>query len=272
MHGKMFCRLAKVRLGLLVLFATAAGFGLGGGEDAGRLVFTLLGTGLVSGGAATLNQVLEIRWDAQMLRTCARPLPSGRVAMDTACLLGVGMALVGAAVLAWKTTGLAACLALGALAVYLVFYTPMKRRSAACKLVGAAAGAMPPVIGWAAVDGRMGWGSVFLFGVLFAWQMPHLLTIAWLHRADYAHAGFTMLPAGDTGGRSTALQALVFSAVLAGMTFVPFSWETLFLNALLLFFAWRFFQSRSRASARHLFVFSIVYLPALLTILLMNKR
>jgi heme o synthase len=278
-RGWDFLRLTKPRLGLLVLFATAVGFCMAsrGALDWQKLAFVLFGTALVSGGAAVLNQVLEMRWDRLMARTCDRPLPSGRIARSEAFALGVGMLLVGLACLALQTTMLALCAAGLALVVYLAAYTPMKRRSSACVLVGAIAGALPPVIGWAAVDGSLRWETGMLFGVLFAWQIPHLTAIAWMHRDDYANAGFAFLPV-EASGQSTALQALTFSGVLTVATLLPvvigatgagYLVGTLLLDALLLTNAALFLWKRNRESARRLFVVSIVYLSAFLTLMLL---
>ena len=280
--GDLFC-LIKLRLGLLVLFATAAGFCMGSpqGIEGGRLAFTLLGTGLVSGGAAVLNQLLEIRWDRLMARTRNRPLPGGRVPGPTAFTLGIGMSIGGGVCLAWKTTALATCFAIAAWVVYLAVYTPLKRRSSVCRLVGALAGAMPPVIGWAAADGSLGWGTGVLFGVLFTWQIPHLLSIAWLHREDYANAGFAVLSVDDSSGRATALQSLAFSGLLTGITLIPvfmgaagavYLLGTLLLDAVLLLFAGLFLRERSREAARRLFGISIAYLPAFFALIILTRR
>lgn len=282
-RGRDFLSLTKPRLGLLVLFATATGFCMasGGRIDLGRLAFALLGTALVSGGASVLNQVAEMRWDRLMTRTRDRPLAAGRVARPAAFRFGAGMAVAGLGCLGWGTTALAAGFAAVALGIYLAGYTPMKRYSAGCVLVGAVAGAMPPVIGWAAAGGVLKWQTGVLFGVLFAWQMPHLAAIAWRHRDDYANAGFAFLLADDPGGRTLALQSFAFSGLLTGITFIPvlmgtagagYCVGTLLLDGLLLVGAGLFVRERSRESARRLFMVSMVYLPAFLTLLLFARR
>jgi len=280
--GWNILRLTKPRVGLLVLFATAVGFCMGSvqGVNWRRLAFALFGTALVSGGAAVLNQILEMRWDQLMTRTCNRPLPTDRVAWSEALALGVGMTLAGLAGLALQTTALATCAAALALVVYLAAYTPMKRRSSACVLVGAIAGALPPVIGWAAVDGSLRWETGILFSVLFAWQIPHLAAIAWMHRKDYANAGFVLLSA-DANGQSTALKALAFAGVLTGVTLLPFFMGTagmvylmgtLLLDSVLLASAGLFLLMRSEEAARRLFVASIIYLPVLLGLMLVARK
>jgi len=281
-RGWDFLNLTKPRLGLLILFATAVGFCMasGGEIDWHRLTFALLGTALVSGGAAVLNQVIEMRWDRLMTRTRVRPLPSGRVTRPEAFFLGVGMTLAGLACLALQTTVFATCLAAVALVVYLAAYTPMKRHSFSCVLVGAIAGALPPVIGWAAVNGALRWETGMLFGVLFTWQIPHLVAIAWIHRDDYANAGFAFLSA-DASGQSAALHGLIYSGILTGITLTPFFMGTagmvylmgaLLLDGVLLASAGVFLLMRSKEAARRLFVVSIIYLPAFLTLTLFARK
>jgi len=268
-------RLTKPRLEILVVFAAAAGFCLANraGIDWGQLCFLLLGMALVSGAAGTLNQVLETCQDGQMARTCARPLPSGRVGRRVALLLGIGLAVSGIACLALKTTPLAACFAGAGLTLYLGVYTPMKRHTPYCIVPGAIAGALPPVVGWAAVDGSLARETALLFGILFTWQMPHLLSIAWLHREEYARARFEMLQGEDGSGRATAKKILLLSALLALLTLIRtagmvYFCGALLLNGCLLACAVQFLRNRDRESARRLFLASIVYLPLLLTLMM----
>lgn len=279
-RGLALLNLAKPRLGMLVLFATAAGYWMGGGGKFARLAAVLVGTGLVSGGAAMLNQVLELKWDRLMARTRERPLPSGRVSRSWALLWGSAMAMAGASILALGATPQAAGLAALAFAIYLAGYTPLKRRSPACVLVGAVAGALPPVIGWAGVNGSLQWGSAWLFGVVFTWQMPHLLAIAWMHRDEYASAGFALLRQDDPTGEATAWTAMLFSLLLAGWTMLPvplaltggpYLAGVLCLNGLLLSCTGVFLAARSRESARRLFIASIIYLPGILALILLTQ-
>ena len=267
--------LTKLRLSLLVLITTFVGFTLASGRhlDWVRLLHTLAATGLVAGAAAVLNQVIEIDVDRLMERTRRRPLPAGRMTRPVALMLGVTMAGVGLAYLALATTFLATYLAGATLLVYLAFYTPMKRRTSLCVSIGAVAGAIPPVIGWTAVNGSIGLGAWVLFGVLFAWQMPHFLAIAWMYRDQYSKAGFRMLRSGDASGLGTAIQSLLFTVGLTAITLVPvwihaagvgYLIGALLIDALLIVCAVRFVASRTRSAARRLFFASILYLPAVL--------
>ena len=265
--------LAKPRLVLLVLFAAAIGHcraSGGEGVEWARLGWALAGTGLVAGGAGALNQVLEARTDGCMQRTRNRPLPAGRVSRAAALGLGLGLTLCGVGCLVERTTGLAAALAALACAVYVGIYTPMKRRSALCVAVGALAGALPPVIGWAARDGTLTGEAARLFAILFAWQIPHSLAIAWLHREDYARAGLVLLPGGDAAGRAVAVQVVGGASLVAVLTFLPgnaagIRLATLVvLNAFWLAASLEFARLCTQRTAKSLFLISIVYLSIFL--------
>lgn len=277
--------LTKVRLTTLVLITTFTGFVLSSGShlDLVRLFHTLAATGLVAGAAAVLNQVIETDADRLMARTRNRPLPAGRISRSSARILGISMAGCGLACMAAATTATATLLAATTLFVYLALYTPMKRRTSLCVCVGAVSGAIPPVIGWASVNGSTGPGAWVLFGVLFCWQMPHFLSIAWLYRDQYSNAGFRMLHPRDGRGTAAAAQALLFSAGLAVLTsgfvggigphghgwaaavFLP---GALMVNAALAWCAGLFLVRRTTAAARRLFFASVLYLPAILGLLL----
>ncbi len=268
--------ITKARLTLLVLITTFVGFCLASPETLnGRLLFhTLLGTVLVAASAAILNQAIEIQVDRLMERTRARPLPAGRWKPDVAIALGCLLGAAGLAYLAVTTNWTATALAATTLGIYLAVYTPMKRRRSFCVTVGAVSGAIPPVIGWtAAGESATAAGAWILFGVLFLWQMPHFLAIAWMYRDEYAQAGFHMLNPRDTDGSGTAWKSLICAVALAGVTLAPFAlgWVgpvyvaiALLINGLLLYYAVRFVTDRSRASARRLFFSSIIYLPVIL--------
>ena len=273
--------LTKMRLTTLVLITTFVGFLLGSGErlDWARLVHTLIATGLVAGAAAVLNQTIEVNVDRLMERTRNRPLPAGRMSRTTALALGIAMAGSGLVYMALATTFLATYLATATLLIYLAFYTPMKRRNSLCVSIGAVAGAIPPVIGWTAAGGPAGGGAWVLFGVLFSWQMPHFLAIAWMYRDQYAKAGFRMLRRDDVSGRVTALQALLFSIALTAVTVIPvwsrggaggFLIAALTINALLVGCSAHFVAARSHAAARRLFFASILYLPAILGLMVLK--
>lgn len=278
-----FMALTKARLTLLVLITTFVGFCLAspGALDWPLLFHTLAGTALVAASAAMLNQAIEIKVDRLMERTRSRPLPAGRMKRDAVTWAGIAMGATGLAYLALAANWPSAVLAGATLVIYLAVYTPLKRRHPLCVTVGAISGAIPPVIGWtAAGESATAAGAWVLFGVLFLWQMPHFLAIAWMYRDEYAQAGFHMLNARDLTGESTAWKALLYSLALAAVTLVPFflGWAgflyaaiALVINFLLLYFAVLFVTNRSRQSARRLFFSSIIYLPVILGLMVFAR-
>ena len=205
-----YVALTKPRLNLLVVATSAAGYYLGATRalDLWPMAQAVAGTALVAGGAAVLNQVYERDTDALMRRTRTRPLPDGRVPPTDAGIFGLALALGGLLLLAARAGMLAALLALATLIVYLVVYTPMKRRSSLSTLVGAVPGALPPLIGWTASHGSLSLGGAALFAIVFLWQIPHFMAIAWMYRDDYAKAGFPMLPVIEPEGRRAGRQAV----------------------------------------------------------------
>ena len=226
-----------------------------------------------------LNQVYERDTDALMRRTRRRPLPDGRVAAGDARVFGLVLAGAGLALLAVTANALAALFALLTLITYLVVYTPMKRRSAAATLVGAVPGALPPLIGWAAASGSASLGGWTLFAIVFLWQIPHFMAIAWLYREDYGKAGFPMLPVVEPDGRRTGRQAVAYAVCLVPVSLAPafigvsgqvYFWTALVLGAALVWLAARFATSRTEASARALFFGSITYLPLIWTAMIVN--
>jgi protoheme IX farnesyltransferase len=266
---------------LLVVVTSAAGYYLGspGGSPALALAAAAAGTALVAGGAAVLNQVYERDTDALMDRTRARPLPGGRVPASDARIFGILLAASGVAVLALTANLLAALLALATLVVYLAVYTPLKRRSAAATLVGAVPGALPPLIGWAAANGTASVGGWTLFAIVFLWQVPHFMAIAWMYRDDYRKAGFPMLAVVEPDGRRTGRQAVLYSALLVPASLTPslagvsgpvYFWWALALGVTLLALSMAFAKERSEASARRLFFGSITYLPLLWAAMVLN--
>jgi protoheme IX farnesyltransferase len=269
-----YVALAKPRLNLLVVATSAAGYYLGAPADASlaHMASAVAGTALVAAGAAVLNQLFERDTDALMRRTRMRPLPDGRLAPEDARMFGIVLSAVGIALLALQTNALAAALALATLVIYLVIYTPMKRRSTLATLVGAIPGALPPLIGWAAGHGTLAAGGWVLFAIVFLWQIPHFMAIAWMYRDDYGKAGFPMLPVIEPDGRRTGRQAVLYAAALLPVSLVPtlvgvagttYFWIALALGLALLALAIRFASVRSDASARTLFFGSITYLPLL---------
>ena len=277
-----FVALTKPRLNLLVLVTTLAGLYLASpaGVELRLLVNTLVGTALVAGGAAALNQVWERRTDALMRRTRTRPLPGGRLGTTEGTWFGVLLSIIGLAQLAVAVNGTAAAVAGATLVSYVLVYTPLKLQTSLATLVGAIPGALPPVIGWSAATGRIPLEALVLFGIVFFWQMPHFLAIAWLYRDDYANAGIPLLPVLEPDGRRTGQQALLYSAALwpvsllpaaVGLAGVPYMIVATGLGLLFVWLALRFARERSMATARTLFLFSITYLPLLLGALVADR-
>jgi heme o synthase len=277
-----YVALAKPRLNVLVVASTAAGYAMADGDSLGAVRFAamLLGTGLVAGGASALNQVIERDADALMRRTRMRPLPDQRLLSIEASVFGAAISLTGLLMLAASANLLAAAVALATLISYVAVYTPLKRRSSFATVIGAIPGALPPVIGWAASRGELSSGAWVLFGIMFLWQLPHFLAIAWIFREDYARAGFPMLPVIEPDGRSTGRQAIVYAAALVPLSLAPtlmgLTGEVYFAGALglglaFLYVAFRFARTRSARDARTLFFGSIIYLPVLWIVMIANK-
>jgi protoheme IX farnesyltransferase len=266
--------LTKPEVNLLILMTTSAGYYLGsqGPLQAGRLFITLVGTLLVASGTATLNQLMERLYDAQMRRTAKRPLVSGRLSTKEACWFGLSLSVVGGVSLAVWVNAVSALLAIGTLLGYLLVYTPLKRKTPLCTLLGAVPGAMPTLIGWAAASGSIGRNAWLLFGVLFLWQFPHFLAIALLYREDYAGAGFRMLPRFDTDGRFTKAEIVVFTVVLVIVTMLPVAGRSGATYSLIMFSAGAFFlyhtaklaKSGSKMPASRVIHASVIYLPVVL--------
>jgi protoheme IX farnesyltransferase len=278
-----YIALTKPRLNLLVVATSAAGYYLGAssGPAVWPMAQAVAGTALVAGGAAVLNQVYERDTDALMRRTRMRPLPDGRVPAADARVFGLALAACGLALLAVRANLLAASLAAATLAVYLLVYTPMKRHSPLATLVGAVPGALPPLIGWTASHGSLSTGGAALFAIVFLWQIPHFMAIAWLYRDDYGNAGFPMLPVIEPDGRKTGRQAALYAAALLPISLVPSAiglseWPylaiALVLGIALLWLSVEFARARSDRSARALFFASIAYLPLLWIAMMATHR
>jgi heme o synthase len=281
-RSRDFVALAKPRLNLLVVASTLVGYAMAPGEPLGVLAVCglLLGTGLVAGGASAFNQVLERDLDALMRRTRARPLPDQRLQPLEGMLFGSAMTIAGLLLIVASSNLLAATVALATLLSYAVVYTPLKRRTSFATVIGAIPGALPPIIGWAAVEGSLPAQSWTLFGIMFLWQLPHFLAIAWMYREDYARAGYPMLPVIEPDGRSTGRQSAVYAAALVPVSLAPtlmrMTGEVYFAGALVLglAFLWltiRFARTRSVADARRVFFGSIVYLPLLWILMIANR-
>ncbi len=274
--------LTKARLNLLVLITTFVGYWMGAKGDIEwlRLVQAMFATALCAASASALNQLWEIKIDALMPRTASRPLAAGRMKKSSALALALTLSAVGITWLWLAINALSAILAASTVIIYVLFYTPMKRVSAYCTLVGAVSGAIPPVIGWAAADPHLTTGAWVLFGVLFAWQMPHFLAIAWMYRDQYRAAGLVMLKRDDHTGVPTAATSFIFTLLLTAVTLVPFNsgpagaiylGGSLLLNSLFFLAALHFCADRSRPVARRLFFTSILYLPLILGLMVFTK-
>ena len=274
--------LTKPRLNFLVVASSAAGYYLGAanGVQAWPMAQAVAGTALVAAGSAVLNQLYERDTDALMRRTRHRPLPDGRVSAADALVFGVLLAFAGIVFLATRANVLAAALALATLVVYLVIYTPIKRRTPLSTIIGAVPGALPPLIGWVASRGAIDAGGASLFAIVFLWQIPHFMAIAWMYRDDYAKAGFPMLPVVEPDGLRAGRQALWYSVALFGASLAPtaagVSGAAAFVSAVLLsagmvVLAARFAAHRTEVTARQLFYGSITYLPLLWIAMVLDK-
>jgi protoheme IX farnesyltransferase len=277
----VYMELTKPRIGVMVLVTVATGFFLGarGAAHPWALFLTLIGTAFVAGGASAWNQYLERGCDLQMRRTANRPLPSGRVAPIEAAAFGALAMIAGLAILGLWVNAVSAALAFLTFVLYVVVYTPLKRMTTLNTAVGAVSGALPPVIGWASATGHLGVEAWALFLIVFLWQFPHFLAIAWIYRDDYARAGYRMLPTVDPEGAMTGRQAAGYALTLLPAGLLPavvgLAGEAYFLGALVLglgylFYAVRFWSLVSDGAARHLLRASFVYLPAILLLLLSN--
>lgn len=276
-------QLVKARLTFLVLLTTAVGFYLGwqGPMDFGALLHAVFGTALAAAGAAALNQWWEHKFDAIMVRTQMRPIPSGRMSPREGLLVGSVLGIGGIIYLAVAVNFISAVLAAATIAIYLFAYTPLKRITTANTMVGAIPGALPPLIGWAAARNDLALPAWTLFAILFFWQLPHFFAIGWMYREDYARAGFVMLSGCDLEGGRTSRQSTFFALLLLGASVTPvwFGIATviylpiaLSLGVLFLALAFRFQMYRSLRTARQLFLGSIIYLPFLLVALVFSKR
>lgn len=274
--------MSKPGITLMVVLTAGLGFLLGRGESFSfmLLVYTLAGTGLVSAGASVLNQVLEREPDALMHRTMNRPLPAGRMDPDVALACGVALSLAGLVELALAVNLLTALLGAAALAGYVFVYTPLKRVTSLSTVVGAVPGAIPPMMGWSAVRNHLDPAAWVLFGILFLWQMPHFLAISWLCREDYARGGFPMLTVNDPDGSRTARQMLLYGAALVPVSLLPsvlglmggvYFAGALLLGLVYLAFGVGFFRARSTSAARRLMLSSLLYLPAVLLAMLLDR-
>jgi protoheme IX farnesyltransferase len=283
-QDRRFCRsllsdywaLTKPEVNFLIVITTGVGFYLGSGNESRPLSVvslfnTLLGTLLVASGTGTLNQYVEREFDAQMRRTARRPAAAGRLKTPAVLAFGIALAGIGSTYLAATVNLLASVLSVLTLLTYLFVYTPLKRKTALCVFVGAFPGAMPPLIGWAAASGRLSIEAGILYAIVFLWQFPHFMAIAWMYREDYDRAGYLVLPKGDARIPFVTLQTLLPLLALVAISIVQFPTRHAALfycaGALLslgfLYFGLEFVLQRSRTAARRLLAASIVYLPLL---------
>ncbi len=275
--------LAKVRLNSLVVLTSAGGYYMAGPVvDPMALVLASAGTALVAAGAAAINQVDERDVDRLMERTRHRPMADGRMRIIEGRTVAVALAMVGLITLWFGANPTGALLALATFLIYAFVYTPLKRRTSLSTIVGAVPGALPPLIGWAAARGTLGGPEPWtLFSLMFVWQLPHFLSIAWLYREDYARAGLPMLSVLDRDGRVTGRQSALWAAMLVPVSLLPvlfglatsvYAMGALVLGLLQLSVAVGFARHRSLANARRLFYASILYLPLLWTLMAFARR
>jgi heme o synthase len=268
--------LTKPEVNFLILITTFAGFYLGCASKGQPFSFlalfnTLLGTLLVASGTGTLNQYIERRFDARMRRTARRPLAAGRLRPQPVLGFGIGLATIGIIYLSVVVNALASLLALLTLLFYLCLYTPLKRRTHMCVVVGAFPGAVPPLIGWAAASGQLNGQAWILYAILFLWQFPHFMSIAWIYRDDYDRADYQVLPTGKARVPVVILETLLPLLALVPITLVQvpthhaaaFYYTGSLLGSALLYLGIRFAHQRSRKAARRLLTASIIYLPLL---------
>ncbi len=274
--------LTKPGITRLVLVTTGVGFYLGasGSLDVVLLLHALLGTGLLAAGTNALNQYAERDADAQMKRTRTRPLPAGRLKASTALAFSSGISVAGALYLMALVNPLTAALGAVSLLIYIFIYTPLKRRTWLCTLVGAVPGAIPPMMGWTAATGRLDALAWVLFGIVFLWQMPHFFAIGWMYRQDYARAGFAILPVVDEVGKRTTRQIVIYTLALLvvsllttvmGLTGAIYFFGALTLGLAFLALGVGLAARRTGPGARRLFLGSVLYLPVLLILMVVDK-
>lgn len=277
-----YITLAKPRLNLLVVATSLAGYVMGHGNTADvlKVLSLVMGTALVASGASALNQIYEYRTDALMMRTRTRPMADGRIGRMDALTYAAVLCLAGLGLLAFGANPLSAAVALATLISYAAVYTPLKPRTSFATVIGAIPGALPPVIGWAAAANDLSRGAWVLFGIVFLWQLPHFLAIAWMCREDYARAGFPMLPVIEPDGRSTGQQSALYAAALLPVSLAPtllgMATPVYFIGALALTMAFlmltlRFARTRSEKDARRVFFGSITYLPILWILMIATR-
>jgi protoheme IX farnesyltransferase len=282
---RIYAELTKARLSAMVVMSTVVGFVVAG-PAAGltlewpRLIYTTVGTTLAAASASIFNQLLEVHRDARMERTRHRPLPTGAISRHHGMIAAFVFAHAGVAMLGLLVNLLAAGLAALTIVIYIVLYTPLKTRSTLNTLVGAVCGALPPMIGWVGATGRLDAGAWVLGAILFVWQLPHFLSLAWLYRADYERGGFAMLPVIDAAGALTSRIVLLTSLILiplgllvtlSGLAGWLFAIGSALLGLWLVGLAVKLFMVRSDANARRVFLASLAYLSMLMGLLVLDR-
>jgi heme o synthase len=290
-RARDYAELAKLRVTSLIVMTAWCGYFFGAVKSgvsslSWGLFHTLVGIALVSAGTAALNEVMERDTDGRMRRTAQRPLPAGRMSLLHATIAGAAMSIAGALYLGWMLNPLTGWLSLATAAVYLAAYTPLKKVHPICTFIGAFPGAMPGVLGWTAARGRLEWGALVMFVIVFFWQFPHFFSIAWLYREDYESGGVRMLPVVEQDGRSTARQILLYSIGLIPISLLPaflgmagkiYFVGALLMSAGLLYFGIRLatfkmapHTARSKQRARQLLQATVIYLPLLFALMMLN--
>ena len=277
-----YFELTKPRIAFLLVLTSAAGFYLGANNGFNPILFfnSMIGILLLAFGVAALNQVWEKDLDALMERTRNRPLPTQKISPTEALVFGVSLCLVGEIYLAFLVNFLTAVLGLAVIVGYVLLYTPLKTRTSASTAVGAFPGALPPLMGWTAATGEITLGAWVLFAMLFLWQFPHFLAIAWMYREQYAKAGILMLPVVEPAGKITARQIVFFSVLLLPISLAPFfigfAGLIYLVGATFLsgWFLWESIQAaraKSIEKARKLLVVSVIYLPLIFLLMVFDK-
>lgn len=290
---KDYLELIKVRVTALVVMTAWAGFYLGcmrSGVSSIQplLIAALVGIGLASGGSAALNEAIERRLDAKMIRTANRPMAAGRISLAHGVIVGLASIVLSTIILAFTTNLITVALTLLTVLIYVVIYTPLKRVTTSATFIGAFPGALPALIGWTAIRGHIEWAGVALFAIMFVWQFPHFMAISWLYREDYGRAGIRMLPVVQPDGWSTVLEALVYAILMIPVSLLPvylhvagdiYGAIAVILGIVYLAYTIRFTKTpsaskrsytESKRYARELLKVSVIYLPLLLTALMLN--
>ena len=274
--------LTKPRITFLIVLTAAAGFCLGakGSLDYLRFTHAMVAIALLSSGIATLNQYMERELDGLMRRTMLRPLPSGKLSGVEALVFGAGLTVIAEVYLALMVNPLTALFGLTVIAGYLFMYTPLKTRTTLSTAVGAFPGAMPPLMGWTAATGEATTGAWVLFAILFLWQFPHFLAIAWMYKEDYGRAGIRMLPVVEPEGRITGQQIIAYTVMLLPVSLLPtllgisgrvYFYGAILLGSLFLLSSISAALSKSRQQARRLLLASVLYLPLLFGLMVLNQ-